>query len=234
MGVAFLRKKQGAATLFGALVASVLPSSVLAQPLGKTIAGPDSLQNLMLETAPLAIGAGALGFAIIAAFWVVRTRREIVSKQQQSQHQIALMRAKLDEYEALLSTTGEVTILWAPGARPKIFGEMEAIFPDGGSVSGLLNFSAWITPDDAKKLKACLARLNSGGQSFAENLVAIDGSALSATGRTIGGATSLRLRVAGKNRQENKAATLLNIAAGNEGTAKKSVKGRQTVCRRRD
>ncbi|VAW20557.1 FIG056333: sensor [hydrothermal vent metagenome] len=196
MGAWFFHKGKGTTALFGAVSSFFAPGLAFAQPVEQTLASPDALQSLLLESSPLAIGAGALGFGIVAAFWVIKTRREIVSQQRQSQRRIALMRAKLDEYEALLNTIGEVTILWAPGATPEIFGEIKPVFPQCNSISRLLDFPNWLIPEDARKLKDCLALLAANGQSFKQDITTLDGRALSATGRAIGGATALRLRIA--------------------------------------
>ncbi len=204
MGVGFFHKSGSVVALSSAIAALSLPSKSWAQ----TLSGPGLVQNLMLQAAPLAIAAGAIGFGIVAAVWVLKARRHGTSQEQQSQHQIARMRATLDEYEALLAGSGEVTILWSAGAKPIMFGKPEAVCVDAGSISALLRFSAWISPPDAKRLEDFLAQLRASGRSFQTSLITQDGRLLRALGRTIGGATSLRLRVAGQNPQDLQSTSL--------------------------
>ncbi len=223
MGAVFFRKSKGMAAFCGAIFGLLVPVKAFAQPMGESFFGPDTLQKLMMESAPLAIGAGALVFGVVAAFWAVKTRRELVRQRQQSGRRAALMQAKLDEYEALLSTMGEVNILWTPGAKPKIFGEMEGFFPGGGSGSALLSFSSWIVPQDVKKLKGCLVRLGSNGQSFEQNIMALNGRPLNAVGRTIGGATALCLRPYGQSHNEGRVNSQEKTIAASEGRTEKGV-----------
>jgi len=205
MGVAFFHKSGSVVALSSAIAALALPSKSWAQ----TLSGPDLVQNLMLQAAPLAIAAGAVGFGIVAAVWVLKARRQN-SRQQLRQRQIARMRATLDEYEALLTGAGEVTLLWPPGAKPVMFGQAEAVCPNAGSISALLQFSTWILPADATRLEDFLAQLRSSGHSFQTTLMTLDGSVLRAVGRTIGGATALRLRVASQNPETRQSTSLAN------------------------
>jgi len=220
----FNRIKTGSALAFqSAAITLALSFKAVAQPFAQTLSSPDMAQNMTLEIAPLAIGAGALGFGIVAAIWVLKARRENLKQQQQGRRRIALMRANLDEYEALLNGMEEVTILWAPGAAPKMFGEAQAVCPNGGSISAVLDFSAWILAPDAEKLNQYLTQLSLDGLSFQTSLATINGPALNAIGRTIGGATALRLRLDAQGLEQAQSSLREKTIANGEAQPKKEI-----------
>ena len=74
-----------------------------------------------MGTVPLAIAVGAGAFALLATAVVRRMIRDGRLAQSRSSEQIASLRALVDDYEALLSSTGEVTVVWS-GLRQRTYG----------------------------------------------------------------------------------------------------------------
>lgn len=148
--------------------------------------------------APLAIAVGAGAFALLAMA-VLRTMQADGKKaRRKAAEQVAGLRALVDEYEALLSGTREVTVLWTEndGGAPKFLGQTSAVVPTGRQPESILNFHSWLANYDAEQLGQSLEALRVHGQAFSASLTAIDGRLIRANGWVLGGGVALRLRPA--------------------------------------
>jgi signal transduction histidine kinase len=143
---------------------------------------------------PLAIAVGAGAFALLATAVVRRIIRDGKLAQHRSAEQIASLRALVDDYEALLSSTGEITVVWSGRAAPKFFGPGSSILPAGRRPEAVLDFSSWLNPADAEAMARRLADLRSGGQGFDLLFRATDGRQMRALGWTLGARVALRVR----------------------------------------
>ena len=154
--------------------------------------------NTLAGAAPLAVAVGAAGFALVAMALVRRMLADSKTARRQSNDQIAGLRALVDEYEALLSGTREVTVLWTGnnGGDVKFLGQAAAVLPPGRQPESVLNFSSWLRPDDADRLAGLLETLRVQGHAFAASLKALDGRVIRANGWVLGGGVALRLRPA--------------------------------------
>ncbi len=179
------RKRLGFALCGAASLTLLTAAPALAQGLSSS-----SLMNAI----PLAIAVGAGAFALLATAVVRRIMREGKHAQQRSSEQVASLRALVDDYEALLSSTGEVTIVWSGRATPKFFGPASSILPAGRRVEGVLDFASWVSPTDAEALARRVADLRAGGQGFDLLFTARDGRQMRAMGWALGGRIALRLR----------------------------------------
>lgn len=183
------RKHWGFAGIAAAPLTLMTAAPALAQGLGTTgLAG----------AAPLAIAVGAGGFALLAMA-VVRTMLADGKKARlRAAEQIGGLRALVDEYEALLSGTREVTVLWTEnsGGAPKLLGQTSAILPVGRQPESVLNFQSWLINADAERLARLLEDLRVHGHAFAVSLSALDGRLIRANGWVLGGGAALRLRPA--------------------------------------
>ena len=148
----------------------------------------------MMGAIPLAIAAGAGAFALLATLAIRRIMREGRLAQHRAAEQIASLRALVDDYEALLSSTGEVTVVWSGGTLPKFFGPASAILPAGRRAEGVLDFASWLLPDDAATLARRVADLRAGGQSFDLLYTARDGRQMRVLGWALGARIALRIR----------------------------------------
>ena len=183
------RKHWGFATLAAAPLTLMTAVPALAQ--GVTSAS-------FAGAAPLAIAVGAGAFAVLA-MTVVRTMlSEGKAARLRTGEQIAGLRALLDEYEALLSGSREVTVLWTENAdgAAKLLGQSAAILPIGRRPDSVLNFPSWLNANDADKLARLLEDLRVHGHGFAVSLTALDGRLIRANGWVLGGGAAMRLRPA--------------------------------------
>src|SRR6185437_5448197 len=76
-------------------------------------AAAQSSSSVVVGNLPLAVALGAGGFAVLAMLALRKVARDGREARRQAGEQIAALRAQLDEFEALLSSGREVTVLWA-------------------------------------------------------------------------------------------------------------------------
>ncbi len=177
-------------------------AALAAAPLSLTTAVPALAQGAtsatLIGAAPLAIAVGAGGFALIAVVAVRTVLKEGKAARIRAAEQIAGLRALVDEYEALLSGSREVTVLWTEGSdgSARLLGQAAAVLPLGRQPQSVLNFGSWLTPTDADRLARLLEDLRVHGHGFATSLAAADGRVIRANGFVLGGGAALRLRPA--------------------------------------
>jgi len=168
--------------------------------------------------APMAFAVGAGAFALIALAVLRNAKAHNRTLRAQSAEQVSGLRALVDEYEALLSGSREVTVLWTENTQgeAKVLGQVSAILPSGRQPGSVLNFHSWLGRTDATRLASALEDLRVQGQAFAINLTAIDGRLIRATGFVLGSGAALRLRPAF---QQPSAEQTLAASATNTDTA---------------
>src|SRR5262245_14477828 len=161
-----------------------------AAPLALLTAAPALSQGLtsssMIGAVPLTIAIGAGAFALLATAVVRRIISDGKAARLRSGEQIASLRALVDDYEALLSSTGEITVVWSGRAAPKYFGPASSILPAGRRVEAVLDFASWLTPADAEIMTQRVADLRAGGQGFDVLFTSRDGRQMRAMGWVLG------------------------------------------------
>ena len=106
--------------------------------------------NMLAGAMPLTVALGAGGFALLAMALVRRLLRDAKSARTRANQQIATLRARVDEYEALLSGTGEVTVLWTENTEgPKFLGQTSIILPPGRRPEAVMDFNLWLRDAEA-------------------------------------------------------------------------------------
>lgn len=181
------RKHWGFATLAAAPLTVLTAVPALAQ--GTSTAS-------FAGAAPLAVAIGAGAFAILAMISVRRILSQARIARYKSAEQVAGLRALVDEYEALLSGTREVTVLWTDTGAPKLLGQAAAILPIGRQPESVLNLQSWLTDADAERLARLLEDLRVHGHAFAASLTTLDDRLIRANGWVHGSGTAMRLRPA--------------------------------------
>ena len=103
----------------------------------------------LMGAVPLAVALGAGAFAMLAIALIRSIRRDGQLARHKASAQIASLRALVDDYEALLSSASEITVVWSGREAPQFFGPASALLPPGRRVEAVLNFEDWLTPADA-------------------------------------------------------------------------------------
>ncbi|WDR02096.1 hypothetical protein PSQ19_15695 [Devosia algicola] len=176
-------------------------AGVAAAPLTLLSAVPALAQGVsasaMAGSAPIAIAVGAGGFALLAMLIVRSLKAQSKIDRERASDQISSLRALLDIYEALMSGTQEVTVLWAENTEaPRFLGQISAILPVGRKPESLMNFDSWLTGTSAEALANHVSQLRVNGHGFAISLQARDGRLIRANGWVLGDAAAMRLRPA--------------------------------------
>ena len=188
MGPEQIRNDWGFAGLGASLVTLVSASPTLAQGITATT---------VMGAAPLAVALGAGGFALLATAIVRRMLRDSKAARRKASEQISGLRALVDEYEALLSGSREIVVLWTDNSDgPRFLGQAAALLPPGRRTEAVLDFATWLTDADADALARAIENLRVAGRSFEVSLKARDGRLVRATGALLGNGTALRLRPA--------------------------------------
>ena len=169
-----------------------------AAPLTLLTAAPALAEGLassaLVGGVPLAIAFGAAGFALLAMTLIRNMKRDGREALHRASNQIASLRALVDDYEALLSSTSEITVVWTGRAAAQCFGPASAVLTDGRRVEAVLDFHTWLNPADAEALAGLVAALRGSGQSFDTLFVARDGRRIRAQGWALGTRVALRVR----------------------------------------
>lgn len=183
-----VRNDWGFAGLSASLVTLVSASPALAQGI---------TANNVMGAAPVAIALGAGAFALIAMALVRRMLRDNRLARLRAAEQISGLRARVDEYEALLSGGREIIVLWASaGEGPRFLGQASALLPPGRRAEAVLDFASWLGEADADRIARAIENLRVGGRGFELTLKASDGRTVRASGSLLGNGAALRLRPA--------------------------------------
>ena len=150
--------------------------------------------NMAMDSAPLIIGAGALAFSIVAMVWLARARKANSQTQETGSRQVAQLRAKLDEYEELLSCMPEVTLLWQHKRNPQLFGKPQFLSNQSMGLVELLNYESWLVSTDAIKLATGVKLLHGEGRDFSISVRTKTNQTVRAVGRASGDGIIVRLR----------------------------------------
>src|SRR3569832_1627663 len=153
-----------------------------------------SSQNLT-SAVPIGITLGVGAFALVGLALVRRIVHASRAAEKRATEQVASLRAMVDDYEALLSGTAEITVVWsgrATGAR--FLGPASAVLPSGRRVDAILDFQSWLSDKDAGVLADRVRDLRSGGLGFDLMLTARDGRTMRAMGWPLGAGAAMRVR----------------------------------------
>ena len=183
-----LRNVFGFVGLSASLVTLVSATPTLAQGINAT--------NIM-GAAPVAIALGAGAFALLAAAVVRRMLSDGRVAHDKAFEQVATLRARVDEYEALLSGAREMVVLWTDvAAGPRFLGQASVLLPPGRRAEAVLDFHTWLLDADAETMARAIEGLRVNARSFELTLRTRDGKVIRAAGSLLGNGTALRLRPA--------------------------------------
>jgi len=147
------------------------------------------------EVAALGLVLAILGFSVVAAILLMRTRMRGAVREQTYRSELERLRAESDRNHALLLSEPQVIIAWPAGSdRAEIAGDSSIALPAGAPQGRLLAFGSWLAPEPSLQLDRAVKSLRNDAESFVLNLTTLSGRAVEATGRAIGGQAILRLR----------------------------------------
>ncbi len=149
-----------------------------------------SRQDVAVMTAALAL----LGFSVVAAIALVRTRIRAGRKEARLRTDIAELQLQADRYRALLFAEPQILIAWpAGGHRPQISGDTSLLVP-ADQPQRILAFGTWLPSEPALQLDRAIDSLREIGEGFLMQLITSHGHAVEVMGRAIGGQAIVRIR----------------------------------------
>ena len=173
------------------------------------------------EVAVLTTALSLLGFSVVAAILLMRTRVRATRIEVRLRSDIANLQAQADRLRALLFAEPQILISWAAGDnRPQISGDTALLIQQDAlqkdtlqrdtsqrealqnSPQRILAFGTWLPPEPALQMDHAVDALREAGEGFLLNLSTSSGRAIEAMGRAIGGQAIVRIRELGGLRRE--------------------------------
>jgi signal transduction histidine kinase len=150
------------------------------------------------EIAVLATALAVLGFSVVAAILLMRTRVRAARNEARLRSDIHRLQAEADRFRALLFAEPQVLISWAAGDdRPEISGDTSLLMPHDAQLQSpqrVLAFGTWLPPEPALQMDHAVDALRDAGEAFLLNLTTSAGRSIEAMGRAIGGQAIVRIR----------------------------------------
>jgi signal transduction histidine kinase len=158
------------------------------------------------EFAVLTTALSLLGFTVVAAILLMRTRVKATRTEVRLRTDIAELQMQADRLRALLFAEPQILISWAAGEnRPQISGDTALLISQDAlhnSPQRILAFGTWLPPEPALQMDHAVDALREAGEGFLLNLSTSNGRAIEAMGRAIGGQAIVRIRELGGLRRE--------------------------------
>jgi signal transduction histidine kinase len=163
------------------------------------------------EVAVLATAFAVLGFSVVAAILLMRTRVRAANNEARLRSELRSLQVEADRFRALLFAEPQVLISWAAGDnRPQISGDISLLMPQDAQQppQRILAFGTWLSPEPALQMDHAVNALREAGEGFLLNLTTSTGRAIEAMGRAIAGQAILRIRELSGLRRELAEVTL--------------------------
>jgi len=191
-------------TSLGACLVSIAPASAGELSLLDTISAHLHLNRQ--EFAALTTALALLGFSVVAAILLMRTRVRAAQGEARLRADIANLQAQADRFRALLFAEPQILIAWPAGDnRPQISGDTALLMPQEApqhQPQRVLAFGTWLPPEPALQMDHAVDALREHGEGFLLNLTTSNGRVIEALGRAIGGQAIVRIRELGGLRRE--------------------------------
>ncbi len=149
------------------------------------------------EVAVLATAFAVLGFSVVAAILLMRTRVRAANSEARLRSELRSLQVEADRFRALLFAEPQVLVSWAAGDnRPQITGDISLLMPQDTQQSPqrILAFGTWLSPEPALQMDHAVNALREAGEGFLLNLTTSTGRSIEAMGRAIGGQAIVRIR----------------------------------------
>src|ERR1700676_228060 len=150
------------------------------------------------EIAVLTTALALLGFSVVAAILLMRTRIRAAKGEARLRSDIQELQLQADRFRALLFAEPQILISWAAGEhRPQISGDTALLMPQESQQyqpQRILAFGTWLPPEPALQMDHAVDALRDAGEGFLLNLTTANGHAIEAMGRAIGGQAIVRIR----------------------------------------
>jgi signal transduction histidine kinase len=188
--------RHGVIALGAAALISIQPAHASDLPLLDAITNFFEMNHQ--EIAALTTAFALLGFSVVAAILLMRSRVRAAGNEARLRTEIQGLQGEADRYRALLFAEPQILISWAAGNnRAQISGDTSLLLPQDAqhqSPQRILAFGTWLPPEPALQMDHAVDALREAGEGFLLNLATSNGHAVEAMGRAIGGQAIVRIR----------------------------------------
>jgi len=150
------------------------------------------------EFAVLTTALALLGFSVVAAILLMRTRLRAAKSEARLRSDVQALQIEADRYRALLFAEPQILISWPAGDnRPQISGDIALLLPPDSpqyQPQRILAFGTWLPPEPALRMDHAVDALREASEGFLLNLTTSNGHTFEAMGRAIGGQAIVRIR----------------------------------------
>jgi len=156
------------------------------------------------EILMLAVFGGAMSFALMSAFWLIRERSRIAKENATLKESISRLRAEFDRNEALVRVADQKIVVWnGVDESPSLLGSLSSAAGVPQDEEGFLRFDEWLSPETLKAFEPFLRELRLNATPFDTSLTSVAGSIFEAQGRVSGSYAFVRIRELGQEREEH-------------------------------
>lgn len=139
------------------------------------------------EVVQFAVFAGAMSFAILSAFWMIRERSKTASQNRNLILAHADIKAKYERNLALLNVPDQRIALWSgKDSIPEILGTLPVSTGAPGKDADFVAFGAWMDEESSQQFSCAVQNLRKNAESFDLTITTQKGSVIEALGRTTG------------------------------------------------
>jgi signal transduction histidine kinase len=196
--------RYGVVTLVAAAFLSVKPAKANESSVIDVVSSYLDLNRQ--EFAVLTTALALLGFSVLAAILLMRTRVRAAKNEARLRAEVGELQVQADRFRALVFAEPQILISWAAGDdRPEISGDTSLLMPQQSAQhppQRILAFGTWLPPEPALQMDHALDALRDAGEGFLLNLSTSNGRSIEAMGRAIGGQAIVRIRELGGIRRE--------------------------------
>ncbi len=152
----------------------------------------------------LAVFGGAMSFALLSAFWMIRERGRIIEENRRLKLGLADLRALNDRNEALANKPNQRTIVWNNvNDQPVILGNLPEKAGVPASEKDFLSFGTWMNPDSSSMFEPLLRDLRADARPFDTVVKSRNGTLIEVNGGTSGGFAFVIFNDLSAERQEH-------------------------------
>ncbi|MEL7430656.1 MAG: hypothetical protein AAFN43_11740, partial [Pseudomonadota bacterium] len=151
----------------------------------------------------LAIFGGAMSFALLSAFWMIRERTRVIAENRKLKVSLSELRATNDLNEALVKVPGQRVVVWkGVDNKPVVVGLSDDDKAMPSKREAFLAFGSWVHKSSMDALEACVSELRTDAVAF--NLVVRSkaGKVIDAQGGTSGSFAFVRFTEIEGEREE--------------------------------
>ncbi len=151
----------------------------------------------------LAIFGGAVSFAILSAFWLIRERAKIGEENTRLRQNYSSMRAERDKLAALVEVDDQCIVVWDNrDQEARVLGTLASGSGAPDSQNNFMGFGKWLEPASAIGLENAITQLRSEARQFNFNIITQSGRCIETQGRVSGGHAFVRFILLDGTRQE--------------------------------